>query len=89
VDWTFVYLMLGLKIPIIGLLWIVWWAIKSAPEPVEPRDDGGAKVHPHRDPRRPRPRCGGPRRDPHGARNPLPPPRIRTVQARARRASAR
>ena len=31
-GWTFVYLMLILKIPIAALLWIVWWAIRSAPD---------------------------------------------------------
>jgi len=30
---TFIFLMLVLKIPIAGLLYIVWYAIKSPPEP--------------------------------------------------------
>ena len=38
-GWTFIWLMLLLKIPIGGLLWIVWWAIhKTDEEPV-----GGAR----------------------------------------------
>ena len=41
-GWTFVYLMLILKIPIVALLTIVWWAIRSTPEESEPvRDEGG------------------------------------------------
>jgi hypothetical protein len=84
VDWTFIYLMFILKIPIIGLLWIVWWAIKAEPEPAESHDDGGSKVHPHRNPRRPLPRRG-PRRGPHGGLALAPPPRVRTVRAMARR----
>jgi hypothetical protein len=87
-GWTFVYLMLILKIPIVALLTIVWWAIRSTPEesePVRADDGGGTKVppRPRRHPRRPLPRH--PRRGPHGDPLPLPPPRTRTVVARARR----
>jgi hypothetical protein len=79
---TFIYLMIALKIPIVGLLYIVWWAIKQEPEPVpEPGGDGGQREQP----RHPRPSRGPrPRRDPHGA-PPLPaPPRVRSVTARGR-----
>ena len=74
--------MLALKIPLIGLLCIVWWAIKQKPEDASPRDDdGGIKRHP-KHPRRPLPRH--PRRGPHGDPEPLPPARVRGVRARAR-----
>jgi hypothetical protein len=34
-TWTFIWLMLLLKIPIAGILWIVWWAIhQNDDEPV-------------------------------------------------------
>ncbi|HEX2103565.1 MAG TPA: hypothetical protein VHF51_07925 [Solirubrobacteraceae bacterium] len=84
-DWAFIYLMFGLKIPIAALLFIVWWAIRSVPETpdVEADGNGGTKVRP-RHPRRPFPRR--PRRGPHGDPLPLPPPRTRTVVARAKRA---
>jgi hypothetical protein len=76
-------LMLALKIPLIGLLCIVWWAIKQEPdEASSPEGDGGVKRKPPhtRGPfRRP------PRRGPHGDRAPMPPSRVRTVRARARR----
>ncbi|MBA3746796.1 MAG: hypothetical protein H0W96_04800, partial [Solirubrobacterales bacterium] len=41
---TFIFLMFVLKLPIFGLLYIVWWAIRSTPEPepVTDDDDGGA-----------------------------------------------
>jgi len=84
-GWTFVYLMLILKIPIVALLLIVRWAIRATPEESEPvpaDENGGSKTRP-RHPRRPLPRH--PRRGPHGDPLPLPPPRSRTVVARARR----
>jgi hypothetical protein len=83
VSWGFVWLMLALKIPLIGLLCIVWWAIKQKPEDSSsPRDDdGGIKRH-RRHPRKPLPRH--PRRGPHGDPAPLPPARIRSVRAKAR-----
>jgi hypothetical protein len=82
VTWGFVWLMLALKIPLIGLLCIVWWAIKQKPEDSSSReDDGGTKRH-RAHPRHPFPRH--PRRGPHGDPAPLPPARVRTVRARAR-----
>jgi hypothetical protein len=83
-DWAFIWLMFGLKIPIVALLLIVWWAIRSQPEqPDESNaDDGGTKTR-RRHPHRPFPRR--PRRGPHGDPLPLPPPRTRTVVARAKR----
>jgi hypothetical protein len=86
VSWTFVYLMVALKLPIAALLWIVWWAIHAEPEPVEdqPGDDGGTKVERH--PRKPLPR--NPRRGPHGDPAPRSPARTRTVLAKGRRTAA-
>jgi hypothetical protein len=88
VDWTFVYLMVALKLPILALLLIVWWAVRDKPEGFDDDDqndggDGGVRRRPTH-PRRPFPRL--PRRGPHGD-PPLPsPPRTRTVlTARARR----
>lgn len=80
-DWTFIYLMFVLKIPIAGLLYLVWWAIHQTDEP-EAGDDGegGAKV-PVR-PRRPQPPV--PRRGPHGDPQPPAPARARPVPVDAR-----
>jgi hypothetical protein len=84
-EWTFVYMMFFLKLPIVALLWIVWWAIRATPDPAEQTgDDGGLKDRrgpPH--PRTP-PRRGPRRRDPHGAPLPPSPPRVRTTTVRAR-----
>ena len=33
--WEIVFLMLVLKIPIVYLCWVVWWAIKAEPRPPE------------------------------------------------------
>mgnify|MGYP000849805022 CR=1 FL=1 len=39
-GWTFVYLMVVLKIPIAALLYLVWWAIHQVPD-TEPEAQGG------------------------------------------------
>jgi hypothetical protein len=74
--------MLALKIPLIGLLCIVWWAIKQKPEDSTPRDEDGGIKRERRHPRKPLPRH--PRRGPHGDPPALPPARVRIVRARAR-----
>jgi hypothetical protein len=90
-TWTFIWLMLLLKIPIGGMAWIVWWAIKKADEePVAGSgdEDGGTKLrkHSHRRPRTPRPYSPRhPRRGPHAGVPPATPPRTRTVIAYARK----
>jgi hypothetical protein len=88
VSTTFIFLMIGLKLPIAGLLYIVWWAIHQEPEPVvvTTDEDGGSKQPHDPRPRHPRPALPrSPRRGPHGA-PPVPaPPRVRTVVAQARR----
>jgi hypothetical protein len=82
VTWGFLWLMLALKIPLIGLISIVWWAIKQEPEDSSSGEsDGGIKrQRPH--PPKPFPRR--PRRGPHGDSAPSPPARVRTVRGRAR-----
>jgi hypothetical protein len=79
-----VYLMVFLKLPIIALLTIVWWAIKQTPEEAEQPGDGGIKDRPRSPHPRTPPRRGPRRRDPHGAPLPPSPPRVRTAVARAR-----
>jgi len=77
VTWFFIWLMIGLKIPIIALGWIVWRAIHAVPETAEDApidgDGGGGTQLPT--PRRPRP----PRRGPHGEPLPQSPARVRAV----------
>src|SRR3954449_8794825 len=80
VSWTFLYLMVGLKIPIAALLYLVWWAIHQVPETEPGAGDGGNRRprHPRPPlPRRPRPRGA------HGLPVPVPPQRMRVVTARS------
>src|SRR6187200_2440878 len=60
--WPIFFLLVVLKIPVLGSLWLVWWAAKQhdEPEAATDEDSGGFK-------RRPRPKLPqGPRRGPHG-----------------------
>jgi hypothetical protein len=82
------WLFLALKIPLLTLCWLVWWAIKQEPEPDEQgTGDGGQRTRPHPPPKLPH----APRRGPHGDEAALPsPPRVRKpVPARARSTTAR
>jgi len=74
------FLFVALKVPLLALCWLVWWAIRQTDEPSQDHGDGGAKRRVH--PLGPLPRR--PRRGPHGDPVPLPPPRVRIVTARAR-----
>ncbi len=78
--WTMFFLFVALKVPLLALCWLVWWAIRQEPQLEEPEGEGGSRYRPH--PHRPLPRA--PRRGPHGDPAPLPPPRVRKVAARAR-----
>jgi hypothetical protein len=84
VTWGFLWIMVALKIPLAALIFIVWWAIRQEPEDSTSQDDDGGVQRPrHRmHPNPPFPRH--PRRGPHGDPAPMPPARVRTVQARAR-----
>jgi hypothetical protein len=78
--------MFALKIPIVALLWIVWWAVRSEPDTEQsPNGDDGGTKHPRqpRHPRQPFPRR--PRRGPHGDPALPAPRRTRSVVARAKR----
>jgi hypothetical protein len=83
--WTFIWLMVFLKIPIVALFLIVRWAVRQTPEAAGGEDGGigprPGPLHPHH-PRARLPRT--PRRGPHGDAPLLPPSRVRTVVARGR-----
>jgi hypothetical protein len=61
--WELIWLMVIMKIPIIYLCWVVYWAIKSEPRPEQPAllavADDGSDPTPWR-PRHRRPRRPGP-----------------------------
>jgi hypothetical protein len=74
--------MLALKIPLAGLIYLVWWAIHQEPDEASSQDDDGGIKRDPRHPRKPFPRH--PRRGPHGDPAPLAPPRVRVTRARIR-----
>jgi hypothetical protein len=84
-EWTMFFLFVALKVPLVALCWLVYWAIHQTDEPATNPDDGGSKPRPHAPPPLPR----TPRRGPHGDPAPLPPPRVRVVTARARELTQR
>src|SRR3954447_8146983 len=80
VGWALFYMMVILKIPIIALLWLVWWAGKQEPGPAggESRDQlRRGPDHPRR-PRKPGPTRRGPHAEP-------PPGTPKRVRARGKR----
>jgi hypothetical protein len=89
--WTFIWMMLILKIPIVGLFLIVRWAVRQTPEATAGEEDGGIGFRPRpgtgpRPPVHPRTRLPrASRRGPHRkAPELLPPPRVRAVVAHRR-----
>ena len=74
-GWTFVYMFVVLKIPVIAALWLVWWAVRepAVDEDLATGDGGGGGGSPH--PRLPRPRR--PSRGEHGRPRPRAPRRTR------------
>ncbi len=74
--WGVLWVMIALKIPLAMLLYIVWWAIRSAPEPVAGDERDGGIGDRDDGPRHPRPRPPR-RRGPHGDPLAPPPPRTR------------
>jgi hypothetical protein len=84
-TWTFIWLVVVLKIPIVALFLLVRWAVLQTPE-TAPEQDGGIgptsrPSHPHHPRSRP-PRA--PRRGPHGDPSPGSPRRVRSVVSRQR-----
>jgi hypothetical protein len=84
-EWTMFFLFVALKVPLLALCGLVWWAIHQVDDPAQDGGDGGAKRRQH--PLGPLPRQ--PRRGPHGDPAPLPPPRVRVLTARARQLTQR
>ena len=75
--------MVALKIPIVMLLGLVYWAVRDAPETAsDDSDDGGSKRPRSPHPRGPLPRPA--RRGPHGEPCTQAPARTRSVLSRSR-----
>jgi hypothetical protein len=84
-TWTFIWLMVFLKIPIVAMFLLVRWAVMQPPVD-GPDEDGGIgprsrPLNPHH-PRSRLPRS--PRRGPHGDPSPASPRRARTAVSRTR-----
>jgi len=78
------FMLVVLKVPIIGSIYLLWWAAQPAPELEAVEDEDSGDDHGRRRPRPQFPR--GPRRGPHGGgARPLPEPahggRIRQLEA--------
>jgi len=88
--WPVFFLLVVLKIPVLGGIWLVWWASRE-PEPEGATGDEGGGFRRRPQPRLPR----GPRRGPHGGGAALPIPdcppggRTRVVRPASRPALAR
>jgi hypothetical protein len=88
--WTFIWLMVFLKIPIVALFLIVRWAVRQTPEGLGPEalggEEGGIGPRPGpTHPRHPRARLPrSPRRGPHGDPPLVAPARVRTAMARGK-----
>ncbi|MDQ6810367.1 MAG: hypothetical protein M3Z95_00525 [Actinomycetota bacterium] len=81
-TWTFIWLVVVLKIPIVALFLLVRWAVRQEPESA-PGEDGG--IGPRSRPRHPRTRPPRPsRRGPHGDPAIPSPARVRTAASRLR-----
>jgi hypothetical protein len=84
-TWTFIWLMVFLKIPIVALFLIVRWAVRQQPEGFSGQDGGIGPLSGPRHPHHPRARLPRlPRRGPHRGSTPGAPPRIRAVTAHKR-----
>jgi hypothetical protein len=57
VIWELVFMLVILKIPVVYLCWVVWWAVRAEPEPLE----GAGRLAPVSLPPQP-PECGWRRR---------------------------
>jgi hypothetical protein len=78
--WAIFWLAVVLKVPIVALLCIVWWAVRAEPQPEEHPSDGGGGSRRERHPRGQPPRP--PRRGPHADPPPRPPERTRVLRGR-------
>jgi hypothetical protein len=81
--WELIFLMFLMKIPIVYLCAVVWWAVKA-----EPRPEEGAALRAEVDPEPPSPfysrfraRPRRPRNGPHGSPVRRPQPRVASVHS--------
>ena len=67
-TWELIWMLLILKIPVVYLCLVVWWAVRAKPAPLEPAlRTAPLEIDPRPGWRFPRGRPRGPRSGPHGA----------------------
>lgn len=77
--WPIFFLLVVLKVPAVGMIWLLYWAARNEPENgiLDEGEDGGGR-------RRPRPLVPrGPRRGPHGGGASTPNLRTRSAEPAA------
>jgi hypothetical protein len=62
--WELIFMLLILKVPMLYVCWVVWWAIKAEPEIGAEGDSHTFNWKPWQPQSGPRPRRGGPRGTP-------------------------
>ena len=62
--WELIFMLVVLKIPVVYLAYVVWWAVKSEPDLASGGGSLETEWKPWRAPAGPRPRRGGPHGDP-------------------------
>jgi hypothetical protein len=83
--WTFIWLVVCLKVPLVALFLLVRWAVRQTPEAAMGGDGGIGPRSGPRHPRHPRPELPRPsRRGPHRGPRPSSPPRVRAHAAQRR-----
>ena len=79
-TWGFIWMVVVLKIPIVALLWLVWWAVHAEPEPAAGDSTGGDGGSGHS----PRPQqAAAAARGDHAVPAPQPPARVRALGRRS------
>jgi hypothetical protein len=82
-TWVFIFMMVVLKLPILALFGIVWWAVRQKPEEADDASGNGGSPKPSSPhPRSPLPHS--PRRGPHREPAAPAPPRMRVSGSRQR-----
>lgn len=74
------FLIVVLKLPVLGMIYLLWWASKPAPDEQAAGDDGDGGSPDRLIPKPKFPR--GPRRDPHGGGSVRPPVPSRGTRTR-------
>ncbi|SEH10653.1 hypothetical protein SAMN02745716_0501 [Thermoleophilum album] len=84
-DWGFLWLAFFVKLPMLSLLAVVWWALRKSPPVAHAGDDPEGGIRPRADERPRRPGPWPARRGPHGGNAVTVPARRSSLRASPRR----